>query len=379
MKILITGGAGFIGSHTADALLQIDHEIRILDCLQPTVHPYGKPRYIGSDIEFIQGDVRDKATLAHALDGVDAVYHFAAYQDYLTDFSTFFSVNSVSTALLYEILVETGRGHRIRKVIVASSQAVMGEGRYRCSHCASNGKPDCYPSIRLENRLSCGEWNHRCPNCDQILSWQPSNETVMNPCNPYAISKQSQENIAIHMGSRYGIPSVALRYSIVQGPRQSFYNAYSGAMRIFSLSLLLNRPPLIYEDGCQVRDYINIQDVVAANLIALEDDRANYQVFNVGGNQAWTVHEFYDAMQQTVQKRLDPVVDGYYRYGDTRHIFSDVGKLQSLGWQPVHSIHDSIKSYWDYLIHQQNQSDILDYAEMHMKQLHVIRKAQAQA
>ncbi|MFZ3044287.1 MAG: NAD-dependent epimerase/dehydratase family protein [Desulfatirhabdiaceae bacterium] len=377
MKILITGGAGFIGSHTADALLQAGHEIRILDSLQPTVHPYGKPLYIGPDVEFIQGDVRNKDTLLQALKDVDAVYHFAAYQDYLTDFSTFFSVNSVSTALLYEILVETGMMNRIQKVVVAASQAVMGEGRYRCPNCSNMDQRDVYPSIRLEDQLSRREWHHRCPNCGQILTWQPSNETVMNPCNPYAISKQSQENIAIHLGSRYGIPSVAMRYSIVQGPRQSFYNAYSGAMRIFSLSLLLNRPPLIYEDGCQIRDYVNIQDVVAANLIVLEDDRANYQVFNVGGNHAWTVNEFYEAIQQTIEKRLSPIMDGYYRYGDTRHIFSDVDKLLSLGWQPVRTVYDSIKSYWNYLIHQQNHSDILDYAETHMKRLQVIRKAHA--
>ena len=375
MKVLITGGAGFIGSHTADALLDAGHEVRIMDNLHPTVHPLGKPGHIRSEVEFIIGDVRDKSAFTEALAGVDAVYHFAAYQDYLVDFSTFFSVNSVSTALLYEILVETGMADRISKVIVAASQAVMGEGRYRCSNCFEENPFDIFPGIRLEKQLAAGEWDHRCPHCGQILSWQTSDETVMNPCNPYAISKQSQENIAIHLGSRYDIPSVVMRFSIVQGARQSFYNAYSGAMRIFALSLLGNRSPLIYEDGKQIRDYVDIRDVISANLLVLSDPRADYQVFNIGGNQAWTVNQFYEAMQETIGKHLAPVREGYYRYGDTRHIFSNVGKLQSLGWRPTRTIADSIRSYWEYLTEQNRPEEILEYAERHMKHLRVIRKS----
>jgi dTDP-L-rhamnose 4-epimerase len=165
-----------------------------------------------------------------------------------------------------------------------------------------------------------------------------------------------------------------MRYSIVQGPRQSFYNAYSGAMRIFALSLYFDRAPTIYEDGQQVRDFVNIYDVVDANLRVLETPAADYQVYNVGGGTAWTVSRFYEAMQNQVGKHLEAHLDGYYRYGDTRHIFSDTRKLQALGWIPKHSVPDSIQDYWDYLTAFQEKADILAYAENHMRQLNVIRK-----
>jgi dTDP-L-rhamnose 4-epimerase len=375
MKILITGGAGFIGSHTADALIEQGHEVRLLDNLQATVHPKGRPAYIHPRAEFIHGDVCSAETLKNALEDVEAVYHLAAYQDYLPDFSTFFAVNAVSTALLYEILVGEPGLHRVRKVVVAASQAVMGEGRYRCEACAADGVGDIFPDIRIEEQLSRGQWEHRCPECGGILKWQPSNEGVINPCNQYALSKHAQEQIAIQLGRRYGIPSTVMRYSIVQGPRQSFYNAYSGAMRIFALSLFFDRPPMIYEDGRQVRDFVNIRDVVAANVLVLDRQEADFQVFNVGGGEAWTVRRFYDAMQSVVGRQIEPQLGGFYRYGDTRHIFSDTAKLRSLGWSPQYSVADSIADYWDYLVSQEEKTDILAYAEKHMKRLNVIRKS----
>lgn len=372
MKVLITGGAGFIGSHTADALIAKGHEVIILDSLQKTVHPKGKPAYINSKAKFILGDVRDANAWIEALQGVQAVYHLAAYQDYLTDFSNFFSTNAVSTALLYEILVTHPHLHDIQKVIVAASQAVMGEGRYRCETCQ---RGDIYPEIRIEAQLSKRQWEHKCSKCGADLQWRPSDETVINPCNQYALSKHSQEQIAIQLGRRYEIPSVAMRYSIVQGPRQSFYNAYSGAMRIFALSLYFDHAPTIYEDGKQIRDFVNIQDVVLANLLVLEKPDADYQVFNVGGGKAWTVLEFYNAMQQQIEKYVDARIGGFYRYGDTRHIFSDTGKLRALGWTPQHTVLDSINDYWHYLDGYQEKEDILAYAEQHMRQLNVIRKS----
>lgn len=374
MKILITGGAGFIGSHTADALIAQGHRVRILDNLQPTVHPAGIPAYLNPQAEFQRGDVRDKGAWIEALKDVEAVYHLAAYQDYLTDFSTFFHVNAVSTALLYEIIHTHGLHHQVKKVIVAASQAVMGEGKYKCSACFEQQPVFHFPEIRLEAQLSAGQWDHLCPSCHQALQWVPSDEKVVNPCNQYALSKHSQEQIAIQLGKRYGIPSVVMRYSIVQGPRQSFYNAYSGAMRIFALALFLGRPPMIFEDGLQIRDFVNIQDVVAANLVVLASDAANYEVFNVGGDRAWTVNDFYNTMQSVVGREIEPLVSGYYRYGDTRHIFSDTNKLQHLGWHATRNIQQSIRDYWDYLNDQQALEDILEYAEKNMKKLQVIRK-----
>ncbi len=371
MKILITGGAGFIGSHTSDALIAQGHAVTILDNLQTTVHPKGKPPYLHPKAEFIHGDVRDANAWRRALKDAEAVYHLAAYQDYLPDFSTFFNVNAGSTALMYEILVAEPNLHRVQKVIVAASQAVMGEGRYACDTCTER---DFFPEIRLEAQLSKEQWEHRCPDCGDQLQWQPSDESVINPCNQYALSKHSQEQIAIQLGRRYDIPSVAMRYSIVQGPRQSFYNAYSGAMRIFALSLYFGHAPTIYEDGRQIRDFVNIGDVVDANLKVLESPAADYQVFNVGGGQAWTVAQFYKTMQNQVGRDLDARMGGFYRYGDTRHIFSDTSKLQSLGWRPKRNVSDSIQAYWEYLTAFQEKEDILAYAENHMRKLNVIRK-----
>ncbi|RJQ60319.1 MAG: NAD-dependent epimerase/dehydratase family protein [Desulfobacteraceae bacterium] len=375
MNVLITGGAGFIGSHTCDSLIRRGHRVRIVDNLQRTVHPKGKPDYLHPEAEFIRGDVRRKQVWKTALKGIDAVYHFAAYQDYLVDFSTFFHVNSVSTALLYEVLVEEGRSADVRKVIVASSQAVMGEGRYRCPECFVKSRTFIYPQIRVETELSKGIWDHRCEDCGTVLEWVSTDETVANPCNPYALSKYSQEQIAIQLGRRYSIPTVALRYSIVQGARQSLYNAYSGAMRIFALSLRLGKAPTIFEDGNQTRDFVNIEDVVQANLLVLDRKEADGNVYNVGGGVSWTVNRFYDEMQRVVGKSIPPVVSCEYRYGDTRHIFSDTRKLQSIGWEARRGIEDSIGAYWEYLCRQDRSDDILDYARRHMRRLQVIRQA----
>lgn len=370
MRVLVTGGAGFIGSHTIDALLRAGHQIRILDNLQQPVHRKGKPTYLPAEVEFVLGDVRDRDTLASALRGIDAVYHLAAYQDYLPDFSTYFDVNSVSTARIYELVVELRLP--VQRVIVASSQAVLGEGLYECP---SHGR--LIPDIRLEEQLCRGEWEHRCSSCGEPMRPVPTPETAINPQNQYALSKHSAESIAMHLGRRYGIPSVGMRYSIVQGPRQSFYNAYSGAMRILALHLYFDRAPVIYEDGQQLRDYVNIADVVEANLMVLTDPRAVYQVFNVGGGRAITVREFYDALQQETGRYHEPVLGSFYRYGDTRHIISDVTKLQALGWMPRRSIADSIRAYWDYLNAQQDIDDILEHAEKTMRRLDVVRQVEA--
>ena len=369
MRVLITGGAGFIGSHTADALIAQGHEVRLLDNLQQPVHRKGKPAYLHPAAEFVYGDVRDRKVLAYALEGMDAVYHFAAYQDYLPDFSTYFDVNATATALLYELIV--ARGFPVRRIVVASSQAVLGEGLYRC---AEHGLS--IPDIRLEDKLRAGVWEHSCRTCGRALESLPTPEERTSPQNQYALSKHATESIAIHLGRRYGIPSVGMRYSIVQGPRQSFYNAYSGAMRIFALHLYFNRAPVIYEDGCQLRDYVDIGDVVAANLLVLEDDRADYQLFNVGGGRGYTVREFFDAMASETGREIEPRAGALYRYGDTRHIVSDIAKLRALGWQPRATIRDSIRAYWDYLQGQQDIDDILEHAERTMRDLNVVRQAQ---
>lgn len=369
MNILVIGGAGFIGSHTVDALLRKGHRIRIYDALCKPVHLKGVPAYLPPEAELVVGDVRDKSALAKALQGMDAVYNFAAYQDYLPDFSTFFSVNAVGTALIYEIIVEQKLS--VQKVVVASSQSVAGEGLYR----DSAGRVFT-PDIRPERRLALGKWDI-LDSTGRPATSLVTPETVANPQNQYGLSKLSQEKIALSLGRRYGIPTVAMRYSIVQGPRQSFYNAYSGACRIFCLNLFFDRAPTLYEDGQQLRDYVNIDDVVRANLLVLEDPRADYRTFNVGGGRAYTVAAFAEIVRVAFGKDIQPTMPGLYRYGDTRHIHSDIAELRSLGWNPEKTPADSVQAYRDYLHEQTDINDILAYAERKMRDLDVVRKAQS--
>src|SRR5687767_11905881 len=369
MRILITGGAGFIGSHTADALLKRGYNVRVLDSLEPPVHPRREvPQYLDERIEFVQGDVRDAKVMLDAMRGCDAIYHLAAFQDYLPTFSRFFDVNVTSTALIYELIVREKLP--IKKVIVASSQAALGEGLYL----DADGK-EILPDIRPDEQLSRGLWEcqpptgHRGP-----LTWQNTDETVANPQNQYGISRIAEEKVALNLGKRYNIPSVAMRYSIVQGPRQSFYNAYSGACRVFSLSFHQNVDPMIYEDGQQVRDFVNVLDGVAANLLAIDEKRADLEMFHVGGGKPYTVAQFASVVAEVFGKKDHrPRPSGKYRFGDTRHICSDISKLRRLGWSPKRSVYDSVEAYKAWLDQAESAAVILAYCQKQMAALNVVR------
>jgi dTDP-L-rhamnose 4-epimerase len=368
MKILVTGGAGFIGSHTCDRLLSLGHQVVVLDALTPPVHRNGRPAYLSAEADFYLGDVRNRDLVTNLLRRVDAVYHFAAYQDYLPDFSRFSDVNVVSTALLYEIIVAERLD--LARVVVASSQSAMGEGLYWCP---ADGEQT--PGMRLESALSASQWDIPCPVCGGPLELRPTPERVSNPQNAYGMSKLGEEMVAINLGRRYGIPTVALRYSIVQGPRQSVYNAYSGACRVFCLSYLLGGAPTLYEDGGAIRDYVNIDDVVDANVLALSDDRAVGRVFNVGGGQAVTTREFSDIVMGQYGSAQPGAVTGEYRFGDTRHILSDIAALQTLGWEPRRTPKDSVASYAAWLEGMDGLDEVLAQANARMRALGVVRKA----
>lgn len=368
MRVLVTGGAGFIGSHTADRLIAEGHDVVILDSLRPPVHRSDAPAYLPEGAAFVRGDLRDGEVMGHLLKSVDAVYHFAAYQDYLTDFSTFFDVNTTATALLFELIVADRL--EMQRVVVASSQAVMGEGLYVC---AEHGWQT--PHMRPEAQLREGRWDVGCPVCGKSVTPQATPESVANPQNPYAMSKYSQELIALNLGRRYGIPTVAMRYSIVQGPRQSVYNAYSGACRIFALHYRLGLAPTVYEDGRSLRDFVDINDVVDANLLVLTDPRAIGRVFNVGGGKGYTIREFADVVMREYGLDLPPKVTGEYRYGDTRHIVSDISVLRELGWEPRRSPADSVADYARWLASIDDVDGVLEEADAKMRRLGVVRKA----
>jgi dTDP-L-rhamnose 4-epimerase len=373
MKVLVTGGAGFIGSHTVDLLLEKGYEVRILDILQPRVHPRGKPSWVPGEAEFIQGDVANRADLAPALQGVDYVIHLAAYQDYLPDFSTFIHTNTESAALLFELVVEAqlaGRPLPVRKVVFASSQSVCGEGLYNCwEHGFLTPPPR--PVAQLEH----GDWGVHCPRCGEAMKNIPIPETVCSPGTTYGISKYAIELLADRLGRRYGIPTVCLRYTYVQGTRNSFYNAYSGVARIFALQLLHGLAPVCFEDGLQLRDYVNVRDVARANVLVMEDERANFGVFNVGGKRPVTVEEFARMMIKEFGSGLDPLVPGEYRLGDTRHTISDVSRLEALGWQPTVPVEQNVREYVAWMRQQQTTDEFLKEADRIMREQGVVRKA----
>lgn len=367
-RVLVTGGAGFIGSHTVDALLRRGHDVRILDALRPPVHDGTIPSYVPREAEFLRGDVTDRETLRRALDGVNVVYHLAAYQDYLTDFSSFFHTNSVGTALLYELIVTERRATDL--VVVASSQAVYGEGRYCC---ARHG--DVYPGPRSLARLERREWEHRCPECLEPLEPQWTDERVVSPHNSYALSKRDQDDFSRLIGERYGVPTVVFRYSIVQGPRQSFRNAYSGAMRAFAVCVLNGAPPVLFEDGRQLRDYVSVHDVVEANMCALDHAGMHARSFNVGGARTLTVRALAEAVIERAGASVEPTVPGLYRVGDTRHVFSDVAALSKFGWAPRVAQQEIIDEYLAWARAQADLRNTFDGAQQRMRELGVLRPA----
>ena len=353
MKVLITGGAGFIGSHLADRFLREGFQVRILDSLEPRVHPHGRPGYLPAGAEFMHGSVTDRNLLLAALEGVDVVSHQAAYQDYMPDFSTFLAVNATSTALLYEIAVE--RRLPLRKIVLASSQSVYGEGRYTCpEHGVFDPGPR--PIAQLERR----EWEHICPRCGRELAPVPLEELIANPHTAYGISKYAIELLGLSLGRRYGIPSVSLRYSIVQGPRNSPFNAYSGVCRTFTQRLLHGKPPVVFEDGRQLRDYVYVRDVAEAHRIVLESASADFEVFNVGGHRGVTVLEFARLAAAACGSDLPPTLTGQFRVGDTRHTVSSSAKLERLGWRARYSVEQIIR---DYVAWVRNQNDVPDTSD----------------
>ena len=396
--ILVTGGAGFIGSHTVDALLERGYRVRILDSLQPRVHPKGKPAWVPSETEFILGDVANSNDLARALESVDAVFHLAAYQDYLPEFSKFVHTNTVSSALMFELIVSDPKRFPVKKIVFASSQAVCGEGRYVCTGgqdislteyeqqsirpkhlrpvfraAPGRGHGVLLPPVRPLAQLERGDWEIICELCGLEMEPLLIDESTANPHTAYGISKYAIEKLASQLGPRYGIPTVCMRYTYVQGPRNSFHNAYSGIARRFAMRIMHGMPPVVYEDGNQLRDYVNVRDVALANVLVMEKREADYQVFNVGGGKAVTVLEFARIMLDAFGSRMEPLVPGEFRVGDTRHTVSDISPLQRLGWNPLVPVEQNVQQYIEWLQTQTVSEEFLLEAERVMRQSGVVR------
>jgi dTDP-L-rhamnose 4-epimerase len=340
MKILVTGGAGFIGSHLVDRLAE-KNEVVVLDNLESQVHTNGAPTYLNEQAGYIFEDIRTAETLKKAIEGVEVIFHEAAavgVGQSMYEISKYVEVNTCATASLLHLLVNTE--HEVKKLIVASSQSIYGEGAYSCEQCGP-----VYPLLRSENQLKQRQWEIRCTSCGRIASPVPTTESKpLNPSSIYAITKRDQEEMCLAVGKAYGLPTVALRYFNVYGPRQSLNNPYTGVCAIFSARIKNNNPPLIFEDGRQMRDFISVHDVVNANIAAMKNVKSNYEVFNVGTGRPTTIIDIASTLARLFNKTITPEVKHKYRAGDTRHCFADISKITSaLGFKPKTTFDEGIQ------------------------------------
>jgi dTDP-L-rhamnose 4-epimerase len=349
--ILVTGGAGFIGSHLVDALIAAGHRVRVFDNLEPQVHgslrEQGRwPDYCNPGAEYFLGDVRDRDSLSQAMQDADVVFHQAAMVGVgqsMYEIERYVDVNTRGTAVLLDVLAnDNAVRERLRKLVVASSMSIYGEGKYECP---LHGV--VYPRLRPLEQLSQRDWEMHCPIgetgtdgsgpsvCNQVLKPLSTGEDKpLHPTSIYAISKKDQEEMCLSVGRAYEIPTVALRYFNVYGARQALSNPYTGVAAIFSSRLLNGKPPVIYEDGMQRRDFVHVSDIVQANVLALENPDMDDGVFNVGTGQALTILDVAKALISHSRKDCRPAVVQKFRVGDIRHCFPDISRLQSMGYQP---------------------------------------------
>lgn len=353
--VLITGGAGFIGSHTADALLGAGYRVRVLDSLISQVHGEGaeRPEYLSDEVELQLGDIRDGAAVERALEGVTYVYHLAAETGVgqsMYAIEHYFSTNVVGTARLWEAVQE--RKSEIRRVVLSSSRAIYGEGRYHCGRCG-----DVYPDQRSEERLLRGDWWHYCPLCSARLEARPSHEgTQANPVSVYGLTKKMQEDVCSLMGKTLGVGVSVLRYFNVYGPRQSLTNPYTGLIPMFCTRIRKDRPLPLYEEGVPLRDFVHIDDVVAANVAALDQDSA-FEVTNVGSGRALSLMEVADSLSSvlegsgrvelTTRFRLGDILGCYANLdrssqlvGTDRRVGFDEGLRTLIPWLDAHEVED---------------------------------------
>ena len=363
--ILVTGGAGFIGSHLVDALVERGKAVRVLDILDSQVHPGGalpsstQVHVDAGRVGLHVGDVRDRRIWSEALRDVSIVFHHAAavgIGQSMYEVARYVEVNTQGTALLLDILAN--EPHGVEKLIVASSMSIYGEGSATCPECGP-----FVPELRGEKQLQKGDYEIRCPACGAAADPLPTPETKPPvPTSVYAISKRDQEELCLTIGRAYNIPTVALRYFNVYGPRQALTNPYTGVAAIFSSRLLNNNPPLIFEDGAQTRDFIHVSDIVQANLLAMDRAEAAGQVFNIGTGQPTSVAQLAGHIAQALGSDIAPTVVGKYRSGDIRHCIADISRAREvLGFEPRVPLAEGVADLVDW-VSQQEAEDRVEHA-----------------
>lgn len=359
MKILITGGMGFIGSHLVDALVEQKHDVVSFDNLEYQVHQGKRPKYLKRRARYIIGDVRNKNKLKEVVKNAEIIFHQAAMVGVgqsMYEISKYIHSNNYGTANLLEILAN--EKHRVRKLIVASSMSIYGEGAYECKDC---GK--FYPKQREPSALEQRDWGVYCLLCNKEAKPIPTSEDKpLFPASIYAYSKKEQEDLSLLIGKTYGIPTVALRYFNIYGPRQSLSNPYTGVCAIFSGMIKNNHAPIVYEDGQQSRDFINIKDIVSANIFVMNNPKADYQAFNVGTGRPTTILEIASLLIRLYKKDFEPKVVDSYRKGDIRHCYADVAALQKLGFKPKVDLERGMKELieWARLIKAKDKVEFAD-------------------
>ena len=350
MRVLVTGGAGFIGSHLVDRLLAEGLEVRVLDSLDPQVHD-GPPEYLSPEAELVVGDVRDHDTVAGALRDVDRLVHFAAavgVGQSMYEIERYTSVNAIGAAVVLEEALAVR--DRLQKIVVASSMSIYGEGLYRCP---AEGI-EVAPPMRPEPQLAERRWEVACPGCGAELEPLPTPETKpLQPASVYAVGKRDHEELTLSVGRAYGIPATALRFFNVYGPRQALSNPYTGVAAIFSARLLNRRAPIVFEDGRQSRDFVHVADVAAAVRAALEPGAADDAAVNVASGGPVTVLDVAATLARVLEVDIPPEVRNEYRAADIRHCFGDTTRARDLlGWSAQIAFEEGMQELADWLVTQ---------------------------
>jgi dTDP-L-rhamnose 4-epimerase len=351
-RALVTGGAGLIGSHVTDLLVREGWKVRILDNLEPQTHRNGKPPWVNEAAEFVQGDLRDRDTMAAALHDSDVVFHQAAYGGYMPEIAKYVHVNSLGTAQMLELIRE--QKLPVKKIIVASSQAVYSEG---AANCPTHGL--VFPPVRPVDQLRRGDWAVHCPICGEITTSVPTPESApIGGETVYGLTKVDQEKLVLLWGKQMGIPTVALRYSCTFGPRQSIFNPYTGVIAIFCTRLLNDLPPVLYEDGNQTRDFSFVEDIARANLLAAESDALDGLPVNVGSARGVPIREVAEQISAALGIHIAPEINGEFRPGEMRHLISGTERIRSAGYEPQVDLATGIGRYLDWI---RAQADVRDY------------------